>query len=105
MIKVKVFKKSSKIGFVIKGHADYDENGRDIVCAAVSILSHTIYRSLCVNLDLEKDMDAEFKDGFMSLCLNKSNPQIDLLIDTFIEGIKSLEEDYEDFIKLTLEEE
>lgn len=105
MIKVRVFKKSSSIGYNIKGHADYDEHGRDILCAAVSILSHTIYRSLCVNLDLEKDLDVKTQDGFMNVCVNKRNSEIELLVDTLIEGIKSLEEDYGDFIKLTLEEE
>lgn len=105
MIKIGVFKESSRIGFNIEGHADYDENGRDIVCAAVSILSHTIYRSLYVNLNLEDEMDAKVKDGFMSVCVKIRNKEIDLLIDTFIEGIKSLLEDYGDFIKLTLEEE
>ena len=34
-------KKDRYTGFTIKGHADYDEAGSDIVCAAVSALSQT----------------------------------------------------------------
>lgn len=105
MIKIVAFRNKEHIGFEIKGHADYDDHGYDIVCAAVSILSHTIYRSLVVNLDLEDELDVEIKDGFMTLLLARRGKDVDLLFDTFIEGIRSLEEGYGDFIKLTLEEE
>lgn len=105
MIDVKVFKKKDSVGFNINGHADYAEHGEDIVCAAVSVLSYTIYRSLIVNLSLEKKMNAKQNDGFMSVVVSIRNEQIDLLFDTFIEGMRSLEEGYGDFIRLTLEED
>ena len=35
-------KKHRYTGFTISGHADYDEAGSDIVCAAVSALSHAV---------------------------------------------------------------
>ena len=31
-----------RISLVINGHADYDERGKDIVCASTSILTYTI---------------------------------------------------------------
>jgi uncharacterized protein YsxB (DUF464 family) len=31
-----------RISLVISGHADYDERGKDIVCASTSILTYTI---------------------------------------------------------------
>ena len=29
-------------GYTVKGHADYDKEGRDIVCSAISSLTQTI---------------------------------------------------------------
>ena len=43
-------KRDRYTGFTIKGHADYDEAGSDIVCAAVSALSQPCwvsYSMLC----------------------------------------------------------
>ena len=40
MIHVTIYENDRKecIGFQTKGHAEYDEMGQDIVCAAVSVL-------------------------------------------------------------------
>ena len=43
-------KKDRYTGFTIKGHADYDEAGSDIVCAAVSALSQTACWVSCSTL-------------------------------------------------------
>lgn len=39
-------KKRKRLGFAIKGHANFDQHGYDIVCAAVSILSYTAVNTL-----------------------------------------------------------
>ncbi len=40
MIKVTIYRKKEQIrGFVMEGHAGYAKSGRDIVCAAVSVLA------------------------------------------------------------------
>ncbi|OWZ83929.1 ribosomal-processing cysteine protease Prp [Natranaerobius trueperi] len=42
MIQIRIFREQSKIrGFEVKGHADFAEEGSDIVCAAISALSLT----------------------------------------------------------------
>ena len=47
MIKAKVFWQGKRlIGFDLKGHADYAPEGKDIVCAAVSVLAITTVNSL-----------------------------------------------------------
>ena len=49
---IKVYREQNKI--IIKGHADYDDYGKDIVCASVSSIVITT-----VNAKLEIDRDAE----------------------------------------------
>ncbi len=41
-----LIKKEKRLGFAIKGHANFDQHGYDIVCAAVSILSYTAVNTL-----------------------------------------------------------
>ena len=48
---IKVYREQNKI--IIKGHADYDDYGKDIVCASVSSIVITT-----VNAILEIDRDA-----------------------------------------------
>ena len=38
--------RQEKLGITIKGHAKYDEKGKDIVCAGVSTLFYTLCNSL-----------------------------------------------------------
>ncbi|HCS11735.1 MAG TPA: ribosomal-processing cysteine protease Prp, partial [Clostridiales bacterium] len=47
MITVTIYRTKDEIkGFIVEGHSDYAEEGADIVCASVSILSYTALNSL-----------------------------------------------------------
>ena len=64
MIKVTtLYDKDTLKGFKIIGHADYGEHGKDIVCAAVSMLAYTTVNSLdSYNYEVDFSDDEEIME-------------------------------------------
>jgi len=96
MIKVKVEKENEKVKkILIKGHAQYDDYGKDIVCASVSSILTTT-----VNAILKIDADAISCDekGFLIEIL-KENDVVNKLINNMIDLLKELEDEYPKNIK------
>lgn len=114
MIDVRIIKDSK--GFInqytIEGHANYDEYGKDIVCAAISILGYTALRSLVdvCNLDEEEisySVDDEIGYLNVKIGIDHNDLRIDsvqIVLKTFIIGIRSLVETYPKNITLNIEE-
>ena len=77
MIRVTLFKSpgGNITGFSCKGHAGYAEEGSDIVCAAVSVLSITCANALQSVAGAEPEITE--KDGFLTVrvCRRSSNPR------------------------------
>ena len=103
MITAKVIKlNASYKTFTCKGHAGYEEAGKDIVCAAVSMLvlntANSIERFTSSRIEgsdkgyVRWDFTGEPDDGAK------------LLMDSLLLGLESVEKKYgEDLIKLTIE--
>lgn len=94
MILVKVLKKEIEI----KGHALYDDYGKDIVCSAVSSIVTTT-----INGIISIDEDAIFyqvSDGKIVIKIKKDNEITTKLIDNMIDLLKKLSFDYPDNIKI-----
>lgn len=109
MIKIRV-KKSRKqyITVGVTGHATYDEHGKDIVCASVSVLAQTLLASLG-NLSGIQDIDYSMASGDLSfqLPIELNHEQVynsNLLIESFLIGIKGILEIYPDYLDLQVEE-
>lgn len=99
MIKVSIKKDNSVINNItIKGHSSYDEAGKDIVCASVSSIVITTVNGI-LNLYFDA-LNYEENDGFLSIDVLVHNEIIDKLILNMIELLKSLEQDYDKYIKI-----
>ncbi len=95
MITVEIRKSGDEyVGFSSKGHAGYSEEGYDIICAAVSVLTVNTINSI------EKFTDDAFKaeaaDGmvrwkFTELPLSK---EAKLLMDSLVLGLEKIQENY-----------
>ncbi len=81
------------IGFSSTGHADYDVEGRDIVCSAVSVLSINLVNSLETLASARSDVES--RDGYISYRLI-SEPTFgtELLFKSYILGIRSIIDEY-----------
>lgn len=98
MISVEVFRdeKDRINGFKSTGHALFDDKGKDIVCAAVSILTINTVNSIerfLPDEDLEVFSDEE--KGIIECRLGKSvSEKASLLLETMVFGIENIAETY-----------
>ncbi|MEY8283224.1 ribosomal-processing cysteine protease Prp [Lachnospiraceae bacterium 50-23] len=90
-------------GFRVTGHAGYAEQGKDIVCAAVSALTITLHNSLVELSDatmMEKKFINQETPWVFTPC---PNDKTDLLIGQYRIGIEGVQEAFPDYVKLHLE--
>ena len=99
MIKVSINEENGLINEItIKGHSGYEEEGKDIVCSAVSSISITTVNAL-ISID-EDFIDYTNDDGFLKITIKKHNEVIDKLIDNMINLLTELEKDYKKNIEI-----
>lgn len=68
MTKVKIVETEERVTILLKGHAEYDSTGRDIVCAACSVLAQSLINALQV---LEIPSSWRQLEGEMGLSFRK----------------------------------
>ena len=105
MVTAKIVKNSSGyVGFSSEGHAGYDEKGKDIVCAAISMLTINTANSI-MGLTGSK-IDVSYNEGFISWKFTSPcDERATLLMDAMLMGLRSIEEDYDDkYLTVIIEE-
>ena len=92
MIKVKLLKKGDNLEkIIIKGHAMYDDFGKDIVCAAVS---STVITSVNACLSIDDDsLNYDDSDGLV-IEIKKDDIVTKKIIDNMISNLRELERAY-----------
>ncbi len=99
MINISYKKKDDHINYVkIEGHADYAEEGFDIVCASVSSIAITTVNAI-IRIDEEALFYTE-KDGLLEIGIVKFSDVIDKLMENMIGMFEELEKQYEDYVKI-----
>lgn len=83
----------------ISGHANYAEHGKDIVCAAVSVLVQTLIQSV-ESLTADK-IEYSMSPGTVDIKFWCLSEQSKVLIDAFFVGIKGIAEAHPDNVSLT----
>ena len=107
MINVKFEKVSGNlVSFKISGHAGFDEYNKDIVCSGVSVLAYAIINGITEVIKVNADF--EVRDGFSTLSLKDQSlddiEKCQVLMETMLLGIKSMEIQYGKYITLKMEE-
>ena len=105
MTAVTIYKRSGQYaGFVIEGHAGYGEEGEDIVCAAVSVLSLNTLNS--IEAFTEDQFSGEEKDGFLSCSFPEAlSEKAVLLLDSMVLGLTDIERSYgKSYIRIAFKE-
>ena len=89
MIKVDVKKVNNEITNIhISGHSEYDEFGKDIVCASVSIIK------------LDNSIKFKQESGNVIINVIKHTKNTDILINNMLELLENLEKQYKNNIKI-----
>lgn len=103
-----IFKKKNEklVAFKIEGHAEFDVEGEDIVCSAISMVSQTTLIGILEVLKV--DVEYYVEDGFLSLSLEKKTMEdiekCQVLLQTMLLGLKNIEITYGDYINVKEEE-
>jgi uncharacterized protein YsxB (DUF464 family) len=92
-------------GFKAHGHSGFAPAGKDIVCAAVSILAQTAVLGLCHYLG--KNVDVEVKEGFLNchVCpiTSKEIEQAEIILQTMYLGLTAVKENYGKYVEISKE--
>ena len=86
-------------GFSCKGHSGYAEEGSDIVCAAVSVLSLTCINAMESVAGIRPAADES--DGHLIVTLNEEQLTHDaqVILKTFEQGIKDIAASYPKYVR------
>ena len=101
MIKVIIKQDNQEIVYVhVTGHANSNEHGKDLVCAGVSAICVGIANQL-VNMGFMNDLGTiQLSEGNFKIKVNQSSHDIQLVLETFETMMKTLEETYDQYIKI-----
>lgn len=102
MIKIDVLKEKEVISkIVLKGHALYDDYGKDIVCSGVSSVVITTVNAILL-FDKKYITYESVQDKF-EIIINEHNEIVDKLIQNMLNMLKDIENDYPKNIKIRKE--
>lgn len=105
MIDIKVDLKRWKLS--MKGHAQYDEKGKDIVCAGASMLFYTLWATLeqyTNDLSIYKKEVKEDEVSVRFKPVKEYEQTIAVVLLTIVNGFNLLSQEYHDNVKLTIKE-
>lgn len=107
MITVTIYKSQEDYaGFECFGHAGFANSGKDIVCAAVSVLVINTINSIDTFTDQIFTVDSHEKSGLIKVIFdNGIVMETKLLLDSMVLGLKEIEKEYgKKYLKLKFEE-
>lgn len=106
MITVRVERKQGKIfSLTACGHSGYEDAGKDIVCAAVSMVAQTALLGLIGYAGIEVDFIRRDEANYLKFTLPNSlterqSQDAEAILSTMWLGIKDLHEGFSDYIEL-----
>ena len=105
MITIEIHKtKGQHSGFISSGHAEYAEEGYDIICAAVSVLTVNAINSIETFTD--DSFAVRQEEGLVELILEDTvSKETALLLDSMILGLQEIQKNYgNEYIDLIFKE-
>lgn len=98
MIKINIKRSNKKVyELVIKGHANYDNIGKDIVCAAVSTMAITTVNNI---IALDESIDYEENSGYLKIRVLKDTEVNEKLLNNLVMMLEDLHEQYPNNIEI-----
>ncbi len=100
MIKIKINLTENRYSSLeVSGHSNYDEKGKDIVCAGVS--SVVVGGLNALTYENKKKVSIKMNDGYVKVdILDLNDDKLQLIMNVIIIQLKSIEESYKKYIKI-----
>ena len=107
MIKVTFTTEGEKLSLRVEGHAEYEEHGKDIVCASASILAYTAaqyIKNMCGSGKLAEEPILELRSGDadISCCATE---EMTIVFSTICTGYKVLKFNFPQYVELIIDGE
>ncbi|MBO6047145.1 MAG: ribosomal-processing cysteine protease Prp [Erysipelotrichaceae bacterium] len=104
MIKVKVtYQNKDIVNVEVTGHAEFDEYGKDLVCAGVSTLVTGIANTLYTLGDREHQ-SITLRDGYANITIHSSTHDEQLILETLVISLETMQESYGQYIEILKKE-
>lgn len=100
MIKIEINKTNNRYtSLIVSGHSNYDEHGKDIVCAGVSAIVTGGLNALAV--ENKNKFTCCVKEGYVNInILDSKDDNIQLIMDVIVTQLRTIEESYKKYIKI-----
>ena len=100
MIKIKINKTNNRYSSLeVSGHSNYDEHGKDIVCAGVSAV--VVGGLNALTNENKKKVSCKVNDGYVNVdVLDLNDDKLQIIMDVIVIQLKSIEESYKKFVKI-----
>ncbi|MFJ5768483.1 ribosomal-processing cysteine protease Prp [Psychrobacillus sp. NPDC093180] len=108
MIKVIITRDQSGLihSFEMKGHADFAEHGKDLVCAGASAVSFGAVNAIIALTEITPILKQKGDGGYLyvevpSISNSEKAAQMQLILESMIVSLQTIEQDYGKYIKIT----
>ncbi|KAB3535902.1 ribosomal-processing cysteine protease Prp [Alkaliphilus pronyensis] len=105
MISIKIYRNNQNqiCEFNISGHANAEAHGKDIVCAAVSVLGQTTILGLYEVLEIKATYKID--NGYLQCSIpddltEKQRYDVNILLETMVVGLKNIKAGYYEYIDI-----
>ena len=101
MIKIQINKTNNKYSsLLVSGHSNYDEHGKDIVCAGVSAIVTGGLNALII--ENKKKISYRVNDGYVNVdVLDIDDDKLQIIMDVIVVQLKTIEESYKKYVKIS----
>lgn len=95
--------------FTVRGHANFDRYGSDIVCAGVSTVTFGTLNAVEVITGVVPDIEQDGEEGYLHWTVpdglpHKTAEQIQLLLRGMLVSLQTIEESYGDYVKISFKQ-
>ncbi|MBM7706657.1 ribosomal-processing cysteine protease Prp [Chryseomicrobium aureum] len=92
--------------FSMSGHAEFDDSGKDLVCAGASAVAFGAVNSLFENAQIEPIIDLGQDGGYLAVELplledEMTMLKVEIILETLRTSLETIEKDYGQYIKIS----
>lgn len=89
------------MGYKVDGHSGYAEEGKDIICAAVSALTQAPLHGLKKHLQLNPSYVVNVEDGMLEVALNSAPTALtEAILETMYYGLDSIARQCPEYVRI-----